>query len=76
MAGNHTGYCCVYCKMKITPREQVLLKDLMRGQQDKQIAYNHDLPLHTVKYRLRSLYDKMGVMNRTQAALMAREINL
>ena len=69
-------YCCTYCKMNITPKEQILLKALLKGQQDKQIAHAYDLPLHIVKYRLRTLYDKLGVMNRTQAALIAHEISL
>ncbi len=68
--------CCIYCEMKITPKELILLKELMRGQQDKQIASTHEIPLHIVKYRLRKLYDKLGVMNRTQAALIAFKINL
>jgi DNA-binding NarL/FixJ family response regulator len=59
---------------KITLEEEVLLQALLQGVQDKQIAYECDLPLHVVKYRLRTLYDKMGVANRTQAALMAREL--
>lgn len=46
----------------------------MQGQQDKQIAYDHDIPLHQVKYRLRTLYEKIGVSNRTQAALKARDL--
>lgn len=59
---------------KITLEDKVLLEALLQGVQDKQIAYERDLPLHIVKYRLRTLYDKMGVANRTQAALMARDI--
>jgi DNA-binding NarL/FixJ family response regulator len=60
--------------VKITSEDQILLQALLQGVQDKQIAYERDLPLHVVKYRLRTLYDKMGVANRTQAALMAREL--
>lgn len=66
----------MHCKMKIKPNEQVLLKDLMAGYQDKQMAKKHDIPLYVVKYRLRTLYDKIGAANRTQAALMGREIGL
>lgn len=66
----------IRCKLSIKPKEQALLKDLMAGHQDKQIAKRHDIPLYVVKYRLRTLYDKMGAANRTQAALMGREIGL
>lgn len=76
MEGENTGEGKSVPLLELTSSEQVLLQELVKGQQDKHIAYDHDLPLHVVKYRLRTLYDKMGVANRTQAALMAREIIL
>lgn len=58
----------------ITDAERHLLRALLEGHQDKQIAHHNDIPLHRVKYQLRTLYDKIGVNNRTQAALRAKEI--
>lgn len=75
--GDHTDEACnAQSKLNITPKELSLLKDLVKGHQDKQMAYTHEIPLHMVKYHLRTLYEKLGVRNRTQAALIAREIIL
>lgn len=53
--------------------EELLLKGLEQGQSNKEMARGYDLPLSTVKYYLRNLYKKMGVNNRTQAALKLHE---
>ena len=56
------------------PTEEVFLKALLQGASNKEMAREYDLPLSAVKYYLQKLYNKLGVKNRNQAALKAREI--
>lgn len=44
------------------------------GKLNKQIAYDFNLSEATVKSHLTSIYRKLGVFNRTQAVLLAREL--
>lgn len=74
--GAHTMHCCIYCKLNIKPAEHVLFPDIIDGKEDKYMARKHEIPLHVVKYRLRTLYEKIGVMNRTQAATTLQKISL
>jgi DNA-binding NarL/FixJ family response regulator len=60
----------------LTAREAVLLAHLSRGACNKTIARQTGEPLPRIKYALSSIYRKMGVANRTQAALAARDIQL
>lgn len=53
--------------------DEILLRDLALGKSNKEIAYARKLPLSTLKFYLQKLYKRMGVKNRTQAALKARE---
>lgn len=61
---------------KLTPRERDALRGLLQGKSNKEIA--RDLGLHeaTVKLHMKKLYRKIGAQNRTQAALIAREVDL
>ncbi len=61
---------------KLTPREQEVLQYLARGISNKEIARALDLQIVTVKLHVRGICRKMGVQNRTQAALKAREAGL
>lgn len=56
----------------LTPRETEVLKHLAHGETNKEIANALGLQVVTVKLHVRGLYRKLGVKNRTQAALMAR----
>ncbi len=51
--------------------EEVLLKKLAEGASNKEISRDSGLADSTVKYHLRNIYSKMGVKNRTQAAIKA-----
>lgn len=53
-----------------------LLNALAYGYSDKEISDMHNIPLSMVKYYLRRLYRKLGVLNRVQAALAARQIHV
>ena len=61
---------------KLTPRERDILRGLLAGQSNKLIANELGTTDMTVKAQLRHLLRKLGVTNRTQAALWAREQGL
>ena len=55
----------------LTPREVEVLDRLRRGLSNKVIAHELALCEDTVKVHLTHLMRKLGVTNRTQAALLA-----
>ncbi len=61
---------------KLTERERQVLKGLTEGKSNKEIARDLDLSEPTIKLHVKTLYRKVGVSNRTQAALAAREAGL
>ena len=54
-----------------TARELVMLRFLVSGASNKEIARHFVMPEVTVKYHLSRLYRKMGVNNRSQAVAAA-----
>jgi DNA-binding NarL/FixJ family response regulator len=60
----------------LTPREVDVLRGIVRGQSNKEIARDHDLHEATVKLHAKTLCRKLGAKNRTQAAMIARDRNL
>ncbi len=56
---------------KLSLRERTILQHLTRGVSNKDIARDLGIQESTVKVHLRTCYRKIGVMNRTQAALWA-----
>ena len=63
-------------KIKFSFEEESILKNLMLGHSNKQIAREYSFTLSSVKYYLQNIYRKLSVDNRTQAALKLREITL
>ena len=57
----------------LTPREADVLKLLSQGQTNPQIAQNLLFSVSTVKAQVRSILAKLGVSDRTQAAVRAIE---
>ena len=57
----------------LTPREVEVLRLLSRGQTNPQIAQNLLYSVSTVKAHVRSILSKLGVSDRTQAAVRAIE---
>jgi DNA-binding NarL/FixJ family response regulator len=55
----------------LTDREREILEHLRRGLANKEIAATLGISVKTVKSHLTSLFQKIGVMDRTQAALWA-----
>ena len=60
----------------LTPREIEVLKLLSQGQTNPQIARNLLFSVSTVKAHVRSILAKLGVSDRTQAAVRAIEFRL
>jgi DNA-binding NarL/FixJ family response regulator len=60
---------------QLSGRDSELLVLLSQGYSNREIAKRLYLSENTVKTHLRRLYAKLGVSNRTQAAMVAREDN-
>tara|TARA_B100000497_G_scaffold66112_1_gene74763 strand:+ start:2286 stop:2903 length:618 start_codon:yes stop_codon:yes gene_type:complete len=60
----------------ISTREMQTLEQLCIGLSNKEIARNLDIQEVTVKLHVKNLFSKLGVTNRTQAALYAKERHL
>jgi DNA-binding NarL/FixJ family response regulator len=60
----------------LSNRECQILQKLTEGKSNKEIAGVLNLAEGTVKNHLSNIFGKLGVLDRTQAALMARELGL
>ncbi len=60
----------------LSDRECQILQRLAEGKSNKEIASVLNLAEGTVKNHLSNIFGKLGVLDRTQAALMARELGL
>lgn len=61
---------------RLTERERDVLRGLCEGLSNKAIARNLDLSEATIKLHVKTLYRRLGVANRTQAALLGRQAGL
>jgi DNA-binding NarL/FixJ family response regulator len=61
---------------KLSPRELQVLEKLCEGKANKEIARDLGIQEPTVKLHMKTLYQKVGAHNRTQAAMMAKEAGL
>lgn len=61
---------------RLTERQREVLQLLSEGKSNKQICRDLDLSEGTVKVHLNAIYRVLGVANRTEAALLARRLNL
>jgi DNA-binding CsgD family transcriptional regulator len=52
----------------LTPREAEVLRFTSAGRTNAQVAGDVGLSVHSVKFHLASIYRKLGVRNRTEAA--------
>jgi two-component system, NarL family, response regulator LiaR len=73
---NHSGRQTETQVESLTPREVEVLKLLSQGQTNPQIARNLLFSVSTVKAHVRSILNKLGVSDRTQAAVRAIEFRL
>lgn len=60
----------------LSQREHEVLRQLANGRSNKEIAQVLDLAEGTVKNHMTNILDKLGVLDRTQAALKAREMGI
>nr|WP_256439492.1 LuxR C-terminal-related transcriptional regulator [Microvirga sp. HBU67558] len=56
---------------KLSPRETVILQSLMGGDPNKVIARKLEITEATIKVHVKAILRKIGVANRTQAAMWA-----
>ena len=61
---------------KLSQREMQMLEGLSEGKSNKEIARELDLTEPTIKLHMKTLYRKLRVCNRTQAALLAKDAKL
>ena len=59
------------CFPAVTARQRDVLRVLLRGQPDKQIARELDIALSTVKSHLQAVYRVLGVVSRAEAVSLA-----
>jgi len=60
----------------LTPQQRVVLGHLVAGRLNKQIAYELDVSMTTVKAHVSAILQKMNVFSRTQAVIMAGKVGL
>lgn len=61
---------------RLSPRERDVLQLLMQGQTNREIAQNLIVSVSTVKIHVEHILAKLGVSDRTQAAVRAVELGL
>lgn len=59
---------------RLTPAQRRILMLVSRGMLNKQIAHEMDISEATVKAHLTAIFRRLGVINRTQAVLLARAL--
>lgn len=60
----------------LTPAQLRILVGLQKGRLNKQIAHEMGVTEATVKAHLTAIFRKLGVLNRTQAVIAARSLDL
>ncbi|MBN9677134.1 response regulator transcription factor [Salipiger bermudensis] len=60
----------------LTKRELEVLKGLTEGKSNKEIARDLEITEPTIKLHVKTLYRKLDVNNRTQAAIVARDAGI
>jgi len=60
----------------LTPSQMRILEGLKAGRLNKQIAFDLGVTEATIKAHLTSVFRKLGVQNRTQAVILAQQIDL
>lgn len=58
-------------KVRLTPKEKTILQAVAHGSTSKEIAYDIGIAERTVKSKLTSIYNKLGVDSRTEAVAVA-----
>lgn len=75
-AGLPTGPEDAIARLRLLTRQQsLILERICEGKLNKQIAYDLSIAETTVKAHVTAIMRKLGVHSRTQAVLMAREVD-
>jgi DNA-binding NarL/FixJ family response regulator len=61
---------------RLSPREIDILFELQNDTSNSEIARNLYLSENTVKHHMHNIFDKLGVNNRREASLIAKQMNL
>lgn len=75
ISSGHTASVTVLTK-PLSEREVEVVRQLTRGKSNKEIAATLGLAEGTVKNHMTNILEKLGVLDRTQAALKARDLGL
>ena len=59
----------------LTPQQRVVLGCIVSGKLNKQIAYELDVSMTTVKAHVSAILAKLNVYSRTQAVIMVNKVN-
>jgi DNA-binding NarL/FixJ family response regulator len=59
----------------LTPQQKVVLKLVVAGKLNKQIAYELDVSMTTVKAHVSAVLSKLRVFSRTQAVILVNKVN-
>ncbi|MFA5778853.1 MAG: LuxR C-terminal-related transcriptional regulator [Elusimicrobiota bacterium] len=62
--------------MNLTEKEKIILKKISEGKSNRSIANDLSRSENTIKVELRFIFSKLGVKNRTQAAVYAIKNNI
>jgi len=60
----------------LTEREMSVLEYLTLGMKNEEISDRLHISVHTTKAHLEAIYEKLGVVNRVQAAIKAVKMGL
>ena len=60
-------------EVKLSLREEEILRNLSKGYSSKEIADRLDISYHTVKVHLKHIYEKLHVRSRTEALIRFRD---
>jgi len=59
---------------QLSPQQRIVLGQIVSGKLNKQIAYDLDISMTTVKAHVSAVLGKLGVVSRTQAAVAAGKV--
>ena len=59
----------------LTPQQKIVLRLVVEGKLNKQIAYDLDVSMTTVKAHVSAILSKLRVFSRTQAVILVSKVN-
>ena len=66
-AGESVGFAAAAEELPLTPRETEILALIGQGMSNKAVARHLGISVHTVKFHLESLFERLGATNRAEA---------